>query len=188
MAARLALVGALLATSVVAVPAKATVTSAPTSSTSNAARLSSDAARLSSDAVVLSSDAALLSSLSTVSASTVTTAQAHGSAIPYSSFNPSPVTSTTTSSQRYAPSITWPFLTGGKFIDWSTYKANGANLGGWLAKEYNHDPIWWDEHAPGTADEWTFCETLGSKCGPVLEALRFVLEHFHHRPARQCWR
>ncbi|KAF2085893.1 glycoside hydrolase family 5 protein [Saccharata proteae CBS 121410] len=56
-----------------------------------------------------------------------------------------------------------------KFIDWTTYKANGANIGAWLEQEKVHDPDWWNEHAPDAEDEWTFCETLGSKCGPVLE-------------------
>jgi len=51
------------------------------------------------------------------------------------------VTSTTTSSQRYAPTITWPHITGSNFINWKTYKSNGANLGGWLEKEKTHDPI-----------------------------------------------
>jgi len=28
----------------------------------------------------------------------------------------------------------------------------------------------WDQYAPNALDEWTFCETLGNQCGPVLEA------------------
>jgi len=27
------------------------------------------------------------------------------------------------------------------FVNWKTFKANGANLGGWLEKEKTHDPI-----------------------------------------------
>jgi len=27
------------------------------------------------------------------------------------------------------------------FINWRTFKANGANLGGWLEKEKTHDPV-----------------------------------------------
>lgn len=49
-------------------------------------------------------------------------------------------------------------------------QANGVNLGGWLEKEKTHDPIWWNQYAPNATDEWTFCKTLGSRCGPVLEA------------------
>ncbi|KAK5110127.1 hypothetical protein LTR62_006261 [Meristemomyces frigidus] len=108
--------------------------------------------------------------LSSAQVSLQTGAASHGSKIPYWSRCPLPVTSTTTSSKRYAPTITWPFLENGNFIDWKTYKSNGANLGGWLEKEKTHDPIWWDQHAPDANDEWTFCQMLGPKCGPVLEA------------------
>ncbi|KEQ59455.1 glycoside hydrolase, partial [Aureobasidium melanogenum CBS 110374] len=60
----------------------------------------------------------------------------------------------------------------GGFINWNTFKANGANLGGWLEKEQTHDPIWWASVAntSTTPDEWTLCETLGDQCGPTLEA------------------
>jgi hypothetical protein len=37
-------------------------------------------------------------------------------------------------------------------------------------REQNYDPDWWNKYAPNAADEWTFCQTLGSQCGPVLEA------------------
>jgi hypothetical protein len=80
--------------------------------------------------------------------------------------------------------------TSGGFIDWKTFKANGANLGGWLEKEQTHDvstfpppaifhcansilqPIWWASVAnlSSTPDEWTLCQTLGDQCGPTLEA------------------
>lgn len=60
--------------------------------------------------------------------------------------------------------------TTGGFLNWTTFKANGANLGSWLEKEQTHDPIWWDSYSPDTADEWHFCESLGDQCGPVLEA------------------
>ena len=58
------------------------------------------------------------------------------------------------------------------FVDWRAFKANGANLGGWLEKEQTHDPIWWASlvNATEVNDEWTLCETLGSECGPALEA------------------
>ncbi|RDW64411.1 putative exo-beta-1,3-glucanase (GH5-family) member of the ScExg1-family [Aspergillus mulundensis] len=49
------------------------------------------------------------------------------------------------------------------------FKANGVNLGGWLEQEKVFNQYWWDQYAPDAEDEWTFCETLGSNCGPVLE-------------------
>ncbi|KAM6508432.1 hypothetical protein FALCPG4_018293 [Fusarium falciforme] len=58
------------------------------------------------------------------------------------------------------------------FVDWRTFKANGANLGSWLAKEKTHDPEWWKSlggAAADTPDEWTLCKVLGNRCGPVLE-------------------
>lgn len=60
----------------------------------------------------------------------------------------------------------------GQFINWRTYKANGANLGGWLAKERTHDPIWWaslGSTAAATPDEWNLCQALGKSCGYILE-------------------
>ncbi|KAJ4992644.1 putative exo-beta-1,3-glucanase [Stagonosporopsis vannaccii] len=57
------------------------------------------------------------------------------------------------------------------FVDWRSFKANGANLGGWLEKEQTHDPVWWSQvGGDGAPDEWTLCQNLGSKCGPILEA------------------
>ncbi|KKY25213.1 putative glycoside hydrolase family 5 [Diplodia seriata] len=74
------------------------------------------------------------------------------------------------SPKRITHAINWPKgCDGQKFINWSTFKANGVNLGAWLEQERTHDPIWWDSHAPGTLDEWNFCATLGDQCGPVLE-------------------
>lgn len=60
--------------------------------------------------------------------------------------------------------------TTGGFVNWTTFKANGANLGSWLEKEQTHDPIWWDSYSPDTTDEWHFCESLGDECGAVMEA------------------
>ncbi|KAI9662862.1 MAG: hypothetical protein M1821_007909 [Bathelium mastoideum] len=109
--------------------------------------------------------------LSSVGVSYQSDATAAGSAVPYSSMCPGKVVPTTTSSVLHAPSVAWPAgVKGSNFIDWNTYKSNGANLGGWLEKEKTHDPIWWDQYAPDASDEWTFCQTLGSQCGPVLEA------------------
>ena len=57
-----------------------------------------------------------------------------------------------------------------QFLNWTTFKANGANLGSWLEKEQTHDYEWWMSVAPNAPDEWTLCQTLGSQCGPILEA------------------
>lgn len=69
--------------------------------------------------------------------------------------------------------VCWPKGTyPGQFIDWKHYKANGANLGSWLWKEKSHDsPLWaaQDAQAAATSDEWSLCEALGDRCGPVLE-------------------
>ncbi|KAL4788824.1 putative cellulase [Aspergillus venezuelensis] len=50
-------------------------------------------------------------------------------------------------------------LIASQYLDWSTYEANGVNLGGWLVQEYSQ----------GAADEWGLCVNQGSVCGPVLE-------------------
>ncbi|KAJ5125254.1 hypothetical protein N7448_004582 [Penicillium atrosanguineum] len=60
-------------------------------------------------------------------------------------------------------------LAAGEYTDWTSFKANGVNLGGWLEQEEVFDQYWWDQYAPNATDEWTFCETLGDQCGPVLE-------------------
>ena len=157
MFCKTAIVGAALAVSAVALPA----TSATTASTAT----SSPATTASATSYALSSV------LSSVGVSLATNASAAGTnTIPYSAMCPTHVTSTTTSSQRHSPTITWPKISGKNFINWKTYKSNGANLGGWLEKEKTHDPVWWDQYAPNANDEWTFCQTLGSKCGSVLEA------------------
>ncbi|KAL5335784.1 glycoside hydrolase superfamily [Aspergillus crustosus] len=57
----------------------------------------------------------------------------------------------------------------GEWTDWTKFKANGVNLGGWLEQERVFNQYWWDQYAPDAEDEWTFCETLGARCGPVLE-------------------
>ncbi|KAL8293250.1 hypothetical protein RQP46_000944 [Phenoliferia psychrophenolica] len=53
-----------------------------------------------------------------------------------------------------------------KFEGWSTFKANGVNLGAWLEIEESYTDI-----LPAAyADEWTWCEAVGQDvCGPVLE-------------------
>ena len=100
-----------------------------------------------------------------------TNATAGGAVVPFASQCPLPITPVTINTTRFGHDLTWPKgVNGGQFVNWTTYKANGANLGGWLEKEKTHDPIWWDQYAPDAPDEWTLCQTLGSKCGPVLEA------------------
>lgn len=75
------------------------------------------------------------------------------------------VTKTYTSTAVSATSTQKP----GEYTDWTSFKANGVNLGGWLEQEEVFDQDWWNQHAPNATDEWTFCETLGDECGPVLE-------------------
>jgi glucan 1,3-beta-glucosidase len=96
----------------------------------------------------------------------------HGPALNYHDKCPFTFPHVKWSWKHYSHNINWPEGTSnGKFINWKTFKANGVNMGGWLEKEKTHDPMWWDQVGGSTAgDEWTLCETLGSKCGPVFEA------------------
>uniref|UniRef100_A0A8H7K243 glucan 1,3-beta-glucosidase n=1 Tax=Bionectria ochroleuca TaxID=29856 RepID=A0A8H7K243_BIOOC len=56
------------------------------------------------------------------------------------------------------------------YLDWSSFEANGVNLGGWLHQEQVIDPVWWDANGgAGLLDEWDWCANLGSQCGPRLE-------------------
>jgi aryl-phospho-beta-D-glucosidase BglC (GH1 family) len=55
------------------------------------------------------------------------------------------------------------------YIDWTTFKASGVNLGGWLVQEAVIDPVFWAQYAGNATDEWGLCAHLGSQCGPVLE-------------------
>jgi len=101
-----------------------------------------------------------------------TNANIHGPVIPFHDQCPFTINSSVSvSSDVFSHQINWPLgVNGGKYIDWRSFKANGANLGGWLEKERTHDPIWWSAVGGDSApDEWTLCETLGSKCGPILE-------------------
>lgn len=66
-------------------------------------------------------------------------------------------------------SHTFDFSVPSGFVNWTTFKANGVNLGAWLEQEQVLDPGFWNTYAPNATDEWTFCQTLGSQCGPVLE-------------------
>lgn len=77
----------------------------------------------------------------------------------------------TTTTKTYTSTVasTTATVAAGAYVDWTKYKANGVNLGGWLEQERVFNQYWWDQYAPNADDEWTFCETLGSQCGPVLE-------------------
>ncbi|KAL4996218.1 putative cellulase [Aspergillus recurvatus] len=60
-------------------------------------------------------------------------------------------------------------LATGQYLDWSTYEANGVNLGGWLVQESTVDTAWWAQYSKGASDEWGLCANQGSLCGSVLE-------------------
>ncbi|KAK3618901.1 hypothetical protein LTR22_026192 [Elasticomyces elasticus] len=65
-----------------------------------------------------------------------TNASKHGVALPYHDQCPFTVDPVDVSDVRHSHSIGWPKgVNGGNFIEWKTYKANGANLGSWLEKE-----------------------------------------------------
>lgn len=55
------------------------------------------------------------------------------------------------------------------YVDWKTFKSNGANLGAWLVQEQSLDTAFWTEYGGNATDEWDLCVNLGSRCGPVLE-------------------
>ncbi|KAL6234973.1 hypothetical protein BDW75DRAFT_240570 [Aspergillus navahoensis] len=56
-----------------------------------------------------------------------------------------------------------------EYLNWSTYEANGVNLGGWLCQESTIDTTWWAQYAKGAEDEWGLCANQGAQCGPILE-------------------
>jgi hypothetical protein len=64
-----------------------------------------------------------------------------------------------------------PIVAAADYINWTTYKANGVNLGGWLVQELFIDSAWWVAHSKCAIapDEWTLCANLGRSCGSVLE-------------------
>ncbi|KAE8148115.1 glycoside hydrolase superfamily [Aspergillus avenaceus] len=64
---------------------------------------------------------------------------------------------------------TYLALIAAQYLDWSTYKSNGVNLGGWLCQENTIDTSWWAQNSKGAEDEWGFCVNQGSQCGPILE-------------------
>lgn len=97
--------------------------------------------------------------------------QSHGTPVNYHKQCPFSIQAVVESTERYLHKISWPQgVSGNAYMNWKTFKANGANLGGWLEKERTHDPIWWEQIGGGDApDEWTLCQNLGSKCGPIFE-------------------
>ncbi|KAH6643972.1 glycoside hydrolase superfamily [Boeremia exigua] len=93
----------------------------------------------------------------------------HGATVNYHNQCPFAISPITVTIKLKTHDLTFPKPSG--FINWKTFKANGANLGGWLEKEQTHDPIWWAQvGGEGTSDEWSLCQKLGSTCGPILEA------------------
>ncbi|KAF7915137.1 hypothetical protein BELL_0042g00220 [Botrytis elliptica] len=104
--------------------------------------------------------------VSKLDATLQTNAAKHGSVWNYGSISCPEVA---LSIQRYLHDISWTKKST-NYVDWTTYKASGVNFGAWLEQEQNYDPDWWNAYAPDAIDEWGFCETLGDKCGPVLEA------------------
>lgn len=64
---------------------------------------------------------------------------------------------------------TIPSLVHADYVDWRSFKANGVNLGGWLVQESNIDSAFWARYGGNASDEWTLCQNLGPRCGPVLE-------------------
>ncbi|KAE8147921.1 glycoside hydrolase superfamily [Aspergillus avenaceus] len=56
-----------------------------------------------------------------------------------------------------------------EYVNWTTFKANGVNLGGWLVQESTVDSEFWGKYSGGADDEWGLCQNLGCRCGPVLE-------------------
>ncbi|KAF5671093.1 glycoside hydrolase [Fusarium circinatum] len=103
----------------------------------------------------------------------VTSAANHGKVAKYQKQCPFSIPHVKPHNQRYEHTINFPKgCESGKFINWKTYKANGVNLGAWLAKEKTHDPVWWNSlgtKAAATIDEWGLCQALGKQCGPILE-------------------
>lgn len=55
------------------------------------------------------------------------------------------------------------------YVNWKSFKSNGANLGAWLVQEKSLDTGFWETYGGNATDEWGLCLNLGSHCGPVLE-------------------
>lgn len=78
----------------------------------------------------------LNSLLSSLGIKLQTNGNAHGPTVGFKNQCPFNVSAVELSGSRFSHDISWPSaVNGGKYIDWRTFKANGANLGGWLEKE-----------------------------------------------------
>ncbi|CAG5144458.1 uncharacterized protein ALTATR162_LOCUS1550 [Alternaria atra] len=65
----------------------------------------------------------------------------HGATVPFHDKCPFSIPAVDLSPIRHSHDITWgKGVNGGNFINRKTFKANGANLGGWLEKEQTHGP------------------------------------------------
>lgn len=64
-----------------------------------------------------------------------TDGSSHGTPLNYHNKCPFSVPAVTTSNDRFSHDIQWSKgVSGSSFVNWRTFKANGANLGGWLEK------------------------------------------------------
>jgi glucan 1,3-beta-glucosidase len=86
----------------------------------------------------------------------------HGATISYYNQCPFTIDPVPVFNKTDSHDLTLPKPSG--FVNWKTFKANGANLGGWLEKEQTHDPIWWSSVGGDSApDEWILSQNLSSK-------------------------
>ncbi|CCG83821.1 protein of unknown function [Taphrina deformans PYCC 5710] len=109
---------------------------------------------------ISSTTTALNELLSAVGVSLATNANSHGSVFQFTFPHVVPAAS------KVPHTITWPT----SFVNWKTYKANGANMGNWLEIEQSLDTAWWAANVAPYPDEWTWCKNVGfSVCGPILE-------------------
>jgi hypothetical protein len=96
----------------------------------------------------------------------------HGPTVPFHQQCPFNIQPVENKNPHNSHDINWAKgVYGNDFMNWRNFKANGANLGGWLEKEKTHDPVWWNEvGGADVPDEWSLCQKLGSKCAEVFEA------------------
>ncbi|KAF3389230.1 putative glucan 1,3-beta-glucosidase A [Penicillium rolfsii] len=76
---------------------------------------------------------------------------------------------TATKTYTVTAASTTATVAAGEWTDWTKFKANGVNLGGWLELEKVFNQYWWDQYAPDADDEWNFCKSLGARCASVME-------------------
>lgn len=71
---------------------------------------------------------------------------------------------TSTKTHTTIAASTTATLAVGEWTDWTKFKANVVNLGGWLELEEVFNQYWWNQYTPlPMMSEWTFCKTLGSR-------------------------